>query len=241
MISSFFEFDILVTLKLNGATIDYADYRASRTNGHVGTSQLAARGCDGIGYFIKTITTADGGASHELESDGEYGVQGHVKEHLRKLGFVLPLDDMGPWIRLWDDWMSARGDFYDYRDQDGWGGCTRCTDVLSIRPCACARSGGSLLLNKEIKVVCEDQGAFDQINTFFSETNFMTQVQDTMMRATTDIARAVMCVSLSFGESIHDDGRIDIQYDVRSSRTWLLRRRRSWPRWASPWEAGSIG
>ena len=49
----------------------------------------------------------------------EYWVPEHVKDYLRKLGFVLPLDDMEPWIRSWDDWMSARGDFYDYRDKDG--------------------------------------------------------------------------------------------------------------------------
>ena len=39
----------------------------------------------------------------------EYWVPEHVKDYLRKLGFVLPLDDMEPWIRSWDDWMSARG------------------------------------------------------------------------------------------------------------------------------------
>lgn len=51
----------------------------------------------------------------------EYWVPEHVKDYLRKLGFVLPLDDMEPWIRSWDDWMSARGEFYDYRDKDGMG------------------------------------------------------------------------------------------------------------------------
>ena len=40
----------------------------------------------------------------------EYWVPEHVKDYLRKLGFVLPLDDMEPWIRSWDDWMSARGE-----------------------------------------------------------------------------------------------------------------------------------
>ena len=51
----------------------------------------------------------------------EYWVPEHVKDYLRKLGFVLPLDDMEPWIRSWDDWMGARGEFYDYRDKDGMG------------------------------------------------------------------------------------------------------------------------
>lgn len=33
----------------------------------------------------------------------EYWVPEHVKDYLRRLGFVLPLDDMEPWIRSWDD------------------------------------------------------------------------------------------------------------------------------------------
>ena len=55
----------------------------------------------------------------------EYWVPEHVKDCLRKLGFVLPLDDMEPWIRGWDDWMSARGEFYDYRTRTAWGACMR--------------------------------------------------------------------------------------------------------------------
>lgn len=34
-----------------------------------------------------------------LNTMDEYWVPEHVKEHLRRLGFVLPLDDMEPWIR----------------------------------------------------------------------------------------------------------------------------------------------
>ena len=49
----------------------------------------------------------------------EYWVPEHVKDYLRKRGFALPLDDMEPWIRSRDDWMSTRGDFYNYRDKDG--------------------------------------------------------------------------------------------------------------------------
>ncbi len=33
----------------------------------------------------------------------EYWVPEHVKDYLRKLGFVLPLDDMEPWIRSWNE------------------------------------------------------------------------------------------------------------------------------------------
>lgn len=38
-----------------------------------------------------------------LNSTDEYWVPEHVKDYLRGLGFVLPLDDMEPWIRSWDD------------------------------------------------------------------------------------------------------------------------------------------
>lgn len=49
----------------------------------------------------------------------EYMVPKHVKDHLRKLGFVLPLDDMEPWLPSWNDWMSARGDYCDNREKGG--------------------------------------------------------------------------------------------------------------------------
>ena len=35
----------------------------------------------------------------------EYWVPEHVKEYLSKAGLVLPLDDMEPGIRSWDDRM----------------------------------------------------------------------------------------------------------------------------------------
>ncbi len=75
---------------------------------------------------------------------GEYWVPGHVKNYLRRLGFVLPLDDMEPWIRSWDDWMGASGTSTIIGTRTGWGGCTRHTDDPFALPCACARSGGRL-------------------------------------------------------------------------------------------------
>ncbi len=42
---------------------------------------------------------------------------------------------------------------------------------------------GSLLLNEDVKVVCEDQRATDWIGSFFSSTNFMAQAQATVVRA----------------------------------------------------------
>ena len=113
----------------------------------------------------------------------EYWVPEHVKEYLRRLGFVLPLDDMEPWIRSWDDWMGARGDFYDYRDKDGMGG-TYEAHRRSIHPAmrVCGE-WGSLLLNEEVKVVCENQKATDWINSFLSSTSFWSSAQATVMRA----------------------------------------------------------
>ncbi len=118
-----------------------------------------------------------------VNSLDEYWVPEHVKDYLRKLGFVLPLDDMEPWIRSWDDWMSARGDFYDYRDKDGVGrvyAIHRRSIHPAMRVC---KEWGSLLLNEEVKVVCENQKATDWINSFFSSTNFMNAAQSTVVRA----------------------------------------------------------
>ena len=106
-----------------------------------------------------------------------------MKDYLRRLGFVLPLDDMEPWIRSWDDWMSARGEFYDYRDKDGMGR-VYAVHRRSIHPAMrVCKEWGSLLLNEEVKVVCEDQKATDWINSFFSSTNFMNSAQATVVRA----------------------------------------------------------
>ncbi len=113
----------------------------------------------------------------------EYWVLEHVKDYLRKLGFVLPLDDMEPWIRSWDDWMSARGEFYVYRDKDGMGR-VYAVHRRSIRPAMrVCKEWGSLLLNEEVKVVCDNQKATDWINAFFSSTNFMNSAQATVVRA----------------------------------------------------------
>lgn len=113
----------------------------------------------------------------------EYWVPEHVKDYLRKAGFVLPLDDMEPWIRSWDDWMSARGDFYDYRDKDGMG---RVYEVhrRSIHPAMrVCKEWGSLLLNEDVKVVSEDQRVTDWLGSFFSSTSFMSAAQATVVRA----------------------------------------------------------
>jgi hypothetical protein len=113
----------------------------------------------------------------------EYWVPEHVKDYLRRMGFLLPLDDMEPWIRSWDDWLSARGDFYDYRDKDGMG---RVYEVhrRSIHPAMrVCKEWGSLLLNENVRVVSENQAVTDWLEAFLSATNFMSAAQATVVRA----------------------------------------------------------
>ena len=111
----------------------------------------------------------------------EYWVPEHVKDYLRKLGFILPLDDMELWIRSWDDWMSARREFYDYRDGIGRVYTVHCRPIHpAMRVC---KEWGFVLLNEEVKVVYENQKATDRINSFFSSTNSMNAAQGTVVRA----------------------------------------------------------
>lgn len=113
----------------------------------------------------------------------EYWVPEHVRAYLRRLGFVLPLDDMEPHIRAWDDWMGARGSFYDYHDTDGVGRAYA-VHRRSIHPAMrVCREWGSLLLNENVRVVCGEQGATDWLGAFFSETGFMAQAQATIVNA----------------------------------------------------------
>ncbi len=118
-----------------------------------------------------------------VNSLDEYWVPEHVKDYLRRLGFVLPLENIEGHIRAWDDWMGARGDFYDYRDTDSVG---RVYEVhrRSIHPAMrVCKEWGSLLLNENVQVVCADQRATDWINSFFSSTSFMNAAQATVVRA----------------------------------------------------------
>ena len=118
-----------------------------------------------------------------LNALNEYWVPEHVKDYLGRMGFVLPLDDMEPWIRSWDDWLGARGSFYDYRDQDGVG---RVYEVhrRSIHPAMrVCKEWGPLLLNEDVKVVSENQAVTDWLEAFLSSTSFMSAAQATVVRA----------------------------------------------------------
>lgn len=65
----------------------------------------------------------------------------NLRERLRALGFVLPLEAMEPCIRSWHEWMQAYGAFYDYRDTDGVGRLYEVHRRRSTRRCGCAASG----------------------------------------------------------------------------------------------------
>lgn len=113
----------------------------------------------------------------------EYWVPEHVREYLRGLGFLLPLEAMEGYIRMWHEWMQATGAFYDYRDTDGFG---RVYEVhrRSIHPAMrVCTEWGSLLLNDRTQVVCESQECTDWLADFFNNTGFMPQAQNTVIRA----------------------------------------------------------
>ena len=115
--------------------------------------------------------------------DEEYWVPEHVREYLRGLGFVLPLESMEPHIRAWHEWMQASGSFYDYKDTDGVG---RLYEVhrRSIHPAMrVCREWGSLLLNDKTQVVCADQKCTEWLETWLAETGFMAASQATVVRA----------------------------------------------------------
>ena len=115
--------------------------------------------------------------------DDEYWVPEHVRAWLRGLGFSLPLEDMEPHIRAWDQWMRALGDFYDYRDTDGVG---RVYEVhrRSIHPAMrVCREWGSLLLNDKTQVACDDQACADWLAAWMARTGFLVAAQECVVRA----------------------------------------------------------
>lgn len=57
-----------------------------------------------------------------MEATEGYWVPECVRAYLRGAGYsTRALEDMEPHVREWDRWMRAVGEFYDYRDTDGFG------------------------------------------------------------------------------------------------------------------------
>lgn len=122
-------------------------------------------------------------ARDELGGD-EYWVPECVRAYLRAVGYsTRALEDMEPHVREWDSWMRAVGEFYDYRDTDGFGRVYqvhRRSLMPAMRVC---REWGSLLLDEKTVVACESRECTDWLASFFSSTNFWGRAQETVVRA----------------------------------------------------------
>lgn len=93
------------------------------------------------------------------------------------------MEDMEGHIRLCDDHMASRGNFYDYTDSDSSGRIYK-VHRRSTRPAMwVCREWGSLLLNEKAQVVANKQKATDWLARYFADTGFMAQAQDTLVRA----------------------------------------------------------
>lgn len=115
--------------------------------------------------------------------DSGYWVPECARAWLRGLGYRLPLEDMEPHIRSWDRWMRAVGDFYDYRDTDGFGRVYevhRRSIMPAMRVC---REWASLLLNEKTQVACEAQEATDWLAAYLDGCGFWGRAQETVARA----------------------------------------------------------
>lgn len=110
-------------------------------------------------------------------------VPGHVRDYLGGLGYRLPLEDMEGHVREWDRWMRAVGDFYDYRDTDGFGRAYevhRRSIMPAMRVC---REWGSLLLDEKTSLVCERQECTDWLEGYLARCGFWSRAQETVMWA----------------------------------------------------------
>lgn len=108
---------------------------------------------------------------------------GHVRAYLRGLGFRLQFEEMEGHIAAWDGWMRAVGDFYDYRDTDGFGRVYevhRRSVMPAMRVC---RELGSLLLDEKTQVVCDAPACTAWLERFFSDCGFWGRAQETVVRA----------------------------------------------------------
>lgn len=116
-------------------------------------------------------------------SPESYWVPRHVRAYLRAMGFRLPLEEMEGHIAEWDRWMRSAGEFYDYRDTDGFGRVYevhRRSIMPAMRVC---REWESLLLDEKTSVACGCRECTDWLEGFFSATGFWGRAQETVVRA----------------------------------------------------------
>ena len=118
------------------------------------------------------------------EGQDEYWVPKCVRAYLWGAGYsTRALEDMEPHAREWDRWMRAVGEFYDYRDTDGFGRVYqvhRHSIMPAMRVC---REWGSLLLDEKTVVACERQACTDWLGSLLSTTGFWGRAQETVGRA----------------------------------------------------------
>ncbi|MGN9235164.1 hypothetical protein ACTM8Z_07765 [Atopobiaceae bacterium HCP3S3_D6] len=119
-----------------------------------------------------------------IEATEGYWVPECVRAYLHGAGYsTRALEDMEPHVREWDRWMRAVGEFYDYRDTDGFGRVYqvhRRTIMPAMRVC---REWGSLLLDERTVVACESQACTDWLASLLSATGFWGRDQETVVRA----------------------------------------------------------
>ena len=112
----------------------------------------------------------------------KYWVLECVRAYLRAVGYsTRALEDMEPHVREWDSWMRAVGEFYDYRDTDGFGRVYqvhRRTIMPAMRVC---REWGSLLLDEKTVVARESRECAGWLASLFSTTNFWGRAQETLV------------------------------------------------------------
>lgn len=119
----------------------------------------------------------------DLGQDG-YWVPEAVRGYLRAQGFsTRAVEDMEPHIREWDSWMRAVGEFYDYRDTDGFGRVYQVHRRTIMPAMRVYREWGSLLLDEKTTVACSAQQCTDWINSFLSSMNFWGRAQEAVVRA----------------------------------------------------------
>ena len=120
----------------------------------------------------------------DLLAGEAYWIPECARDWLRRSGYsTRALEDMEPHVREWDSWMRAEGEFYDYRDTDGFGRMYevhRRSIMPAMRVC---REWGSLLLDEKTTLACSAQACTDWLDSFLSSTNFWGRAQDTVVRA----------------------------------------------------------
>jgi len=120
----------------------------------------------------------------DLMAGDTYWIPECARDWLRKSGYsTRALEDMEPYVREWDSWMRAEGEFYDYRDTDGFGRVYevhRRSIMPAMRVC---REWGSLLLDEKTVMACGEQACTDWLGSLLSSTNFWGRAQDTVVRA----------------------------------------------------------